>query len=173
MKVVAQILGIGAMVSLFLIYQQKNRKKMILAKLSADIFWVLHYCCLGAIAGMIPNFVGIFREVVFINRKTKKWANLIIWPIVFIFINCVLSIITFEEWIDLLPISASIFVTISLWIDNTKLTKLISVPISMMFLIYDLYVGSYVGVLNEIIAISSIAIFFHKKEEKGDKCYEN
>lgn len=39
----AQIFGIGAMISLFLIYQQKSRKKMLLCKLSADLFWIAHY----------------------------------------------------------------------------------------------------------------------------------
>ena len=83
MEITAQIFGFFAMLSLFLIYQQKSRKRMIMAKLSADVFWVAHYLCLGGIAGMIPNAVGIFRELVFVNRKDKAWANKIIWPILF------------------------------------------------------------------------------------------
>ena len=69
LKIAAQIFGIGAMLSLFLIYQQKSRKKILFAKLSADVFWVVHYLCLGGYAGMIPNLVGILRELVFIGRK--------------------------------------------------------------------------------------------------------
>ena len=38
MKIIAQFFGILAMLALFLIYQQKNRKNILLAKLSADIF---------------------------------------------------------------------------------------------------------------------------------------
>lgn len=57
MELFAQVFGLGAMVSLFLIYQQKSRKKIILAKLSADICWVVHYCLIGGTAGMIPNGV--------------------------------------------------------------------------------------------------------------------
>jgi len=75
MKIAAQIFGLFAMVSLFLIYQQKNRKRLIIAKLFADICWVAHYLCLGGIAGMIPNAIGIFRELVFIKRKDEVWAN--------------------------------------------------------------------------------------------------
>ena len=30
---------------------------------------------LGATAGMIPNLVGFFREIVFYNRNEKKWAS--------------------------------------------------------------------------------------------------
>lgn len=166
MNILAQIFGIGAMVSLFLIYQQKSRNKLIFAKLSADIFWVAHYFCLGGYAGMIPNFVGIFRETVFINRERKKWANLIIWPILFILINWALGFRTFNAWYNLLPITASTFVTISLWINNPKITKIISIPISTAFLIYDIFINSYIGIINEAISICSIVIYFLK--QKGE-----
>lgn len=167
MEIIAQFFGLGAMISLFLIYQQKSRKKIIAAKLSADIFWVLHYLFLKASAGMIPNTVGIFRELVFINRKDKKWASSIVWPVIFVLINWALGIRTFSSVYNILPIAASTFVTISLWIDNPKLTKLISLPVSVCFMIYDFSVGSYIGILNESIAIVSILISLFKELKKG------
>ena len=169
MKIIAQFFGIGAMVSLFLIYQQKSRKKIIFAKLCADICWVVHYLCLEGYAGMIPNFVGIFRELIFINRKDKKWASLTVWPIIFILINWALGFRTFSSWFNVLPIAASTFVTVSLWIDNPRLTKLISIPVSSAFLIYDIFIGSYVGVINESIAIGSIIISFAKEKKNKEK----
>ncbi len=106
MKITAQLFGLSAMLSLFLIYQQKSRKKIIIAKLSADFCWVSHYLCLGGVAGMIPNAIGIFRELVFVNRKDKAWANKIIWPILFIAINFGLGITTFHSFYNILPITA-------------------------------------------------------------------
>ena len=169
LKIAAQIFGIGAMLSLFLIYQQKSRKKILFAKLSADVFWVVHYLCLGGYAGMIPNLVGIFRELVFIGRKKHKWASIVLWPILFILINWGLGFRTFHSAWNLLPIAASTFVTVSLWIDNPRLTKIISIPVSSAFLIYNIYLGSPIGVCNEALAIVSIIISFikeHKKQEK-------
>ena len=123
---------------------------------------------MGAFAGVIPNFVGIFRELVFINRKRYKFANLALWPVVFIIINLTLGILSFDAWYDILPVTASAFVTLSLWIDNPRLTKCISIPVSSAFLFYDIFVGSYIGVLNEAIAIFSIILFFirSKKNEQ-------
>lgn len=163
MKTVAQIFGLGAMLSLFLIYQQKSRKKMIIAKLSADICWMAHYFCLGGTAGMIPNAIGIFRELIFMNRKTARWAGSVIWPILFIAVNWGLGVSTFHSAINILPIAASTFVTVSLWIDNPRLTKLISLPVSLAFMIYDVYIGSYVGIVNETVSILSIILFFLKE----------
>ncbi len=169
MEIAAQIFGLFAMLSLFIIYQQKSRKKIIIAKLSADICWVAHYLCLGGIAGIIPNMVGIFRELVFINRKDKAWANKLVWPIVFIAINFGLGMTTFHSFYNILPIAASAFVTVSLWIDNPKLTKIITTPVCIAFMIYDFYVKSYIGMINESISIVSIIIFFIKERKKPNE----
>ena len=166
-KLIAQLFGIGAMVFLFLIYQQRSRKGMLLTKLSADICWVMHYLLLGAFAGLIPNAVGVFRELVFINRKDKKWASSVIWPIIFVIVNWTLGILSFSSWYDILPILASSFVTFSLWLDDPRLTKIITVPICIAFLTYDVFVGSYIGIVNELLSIISIVSFFIKN--KGSK----
>lgn len=118
MRVVSYIFGLGAMLSLFLLYQQKSRRGILYSKLSADVCWVLHYLCLGATAGMIPNGIGVFRELIFVNRKNKKWAGGFVWPCVFILINWCLSIATFDAYYDILPVLGSTFVTVALWLDN-------------------------------------------------------
>lgn len=166
MRWIAQIFGVGAMLSLFFMYQQKSRGKILVAKLSADLFWVLHYLFLGGTAGMIPNFVGIFREIVFLQRKRRKWADRLFWPILFVLVNLGLGVASFEQWADLLPILASGFVTVSLWIDHPQWTKRIGIPVSLAFLVYDLTVGSYVGMINESIAIGSILLSFTKERKK-------
>lgn len=158
----AQLFGLGAMTALFCIYQQTERRKMLVCKLIADICWVIHYALLGGTAGMIPNFIGIFRELVFVNRENKKWADKWFWPVLFILCSWTLGLSTCERLVDLLPIMASTFVTISLWLKNPKLTKLITLPVSAAFIIYDLYAGSVVGIINESLSIVSILISFIK-----------
>lgn len=162
MKIVSFIFGIGAMIALFSIYQQKSRKGILISKLIADVCWVVHYLCIGGIAGAIPNLVGIFRELVFVNRKKHKWANFVLWPIIFILINFCLALRTFSSPINILPIAASALVTILLWIDNPLLTKLLSIPVCTSFMIYDFHVGSSIGIINEAISILSIIIFLIK-----------
>ena len=147
MRFTAQIFGVGAMISLFIGYQQNERKKLVVAKLSADAFWVVHYLLLGGIAGMIPNFIGIFREIVFINRENKKWADKVIWPAAFIIISWVMGIFTFRSAFNILPIAASTFVTVS---------------VCLAFLVYDVYVGSVIGIINESVSVISIIISFLK-----------
>ena len=164
-QILVWIFGAGAMISLFTIYQQTKRKNLITAKLCADVFWVGHYLCLGGIAGMIPNFLGIFRELIFIRREKDKWANKIIWPIIFIILGWILGISTFKNAFNILPIAASSFVTISLWLKNPRFTKILSIPIAISFLIYDVFVFSYIGIINETLSICSIIISFYKERK--------
>ena len=164
MIIITQIFCIAAMIFLFMLYQQQNRKHLLVCKLCADFFWSVHYLFLGAYGGMIPNFVGIFRELVFVNRENKKWANHIIWPLVFIILNWVPGLITYKTAVNLLPITASSCVTLSLWCKKPKITKIISVPVSIMFMIYDVFVHSWIGFINESIALSSIIFYFIKEK---------
>lgn len=167
MKIIAQLIGVLGMAALFMSYQQTERKKLIGCKLIADVMWVVHYLLLGAVGGAIPNFVGIFRELVFMRRSDgKKWANSPIVPAVFILINWTLAIITWKTSLSLLPICASTFVTISLWVKNPKLTRTIGAPVSVAFIIYDIFVGSWIGIINESVALISIASFYIKNGRK-------
>lgn len=168
MKVTAQLIGVLGMTALFLSYQQTERKKLIGFKLTADIIWVIHYLMLGAIGGAIPNFVGIFRELVFIQRsnENKKWAKSPAVPVIFIVINWVLAIVTWKSALSLLPICASTFVTISLWVKNPKLTRMIGAPVSLAFIVYDVFVGSWIGIINESVALISIISSYIRNDRK-------
>ena len=167
--IISTVFGIGATVSLFLIYQQKERRGLLLCKLSADLCWIVHYLCLGAYSGMVPGTVGIFRELIFLNRERHKWCGKVIWPVLFILCNWTLGYFAYRTPIDLLPIVASTFVTVSLWLKNPSFTKLISLPVSIVFIIYNFYVRSYIGIFNESLALISLIVFYIK-ELKNDRC---
>ncbi len=159
MVVLSQVLGGIAMLALFLGYQQRKRKKLLIYKLIADVGWVAHYCLLGGYGGAIPNFVGIFRELIFIQRGKSKWASHIIWLPTFLIINFTLGLFTFSSIYNVIPIVSSAFVTVSLWIKNPKHIKLLILPATIGFLVYNCILHSLVGVVNEVLGIVSILIF--------------
>ncbi len=168
-NLIAQLFGAVGLVALVLMYQQKDRNRLLAYKLTADLLWGIHYVLLGAYAGAIPNVIGIFREIVFVKRENKKWANNIIWPILFIIFGWVLAIFTWKSALTLLPMCASTFVTVSLWNKKPKITRIILIPVCTCFLIYDVFVGSWVGIVNESISIISIIISIFRNDIKKNK----
>ena len=165
MTILAWIAGLGAMAALFSIYQQNRRERLLACKLTADVCWGVHYFCLGGYGGMVPNFVGIFRELIFLQRDKKRWANAPIIPVLFVVLNWGIGFSTFSSPVHILPIAASTFVTVSLWLRCPKLTKIISIPVSLTFLIYDLLIGSWIGMVNEALSIGSIILSFLKERK--------
>ena len=163
LKIIAQLIGGLGMAALFISYQQTKRKRLLFCKLCADVAWVAHYLCLGAVGGAIPNFVGIFREIIFM-QEDKKWSKSPVFPAIFIVINWALAITTWKSALNLLPICASTAVTISLFVKKPRVTRAICAPVSVCFIIYDIFVGSWIGIINESVALVSIVSSFIKND---------
>lgn len=167
MKTAAWIFGALATVALVAMYQQKNRKRLIVAKLCADWLQAVHYALLGAYAGMIPNLVGAVREVVFLRREGSKWENNFFVPAAFILVSWGLGAWSFQGVADFLPLIATACVTFLLWGRNPRRTKIGSAFVSVCFFIYDFIVESWTGMINETLAIGSIVVYLIKS--KGEK----
>ncbi len=171
MYLLAQLCGLGAMIALFSVYQQSTRQRLLISKLCADVCWVAHYLLTpGGVGGAIPNFIGIFRELIFIQREKKSWANKIIWPLLCILCGWILGIFSFKDAWNILPITASTFVTISLWLKNPRLTKLVSIPVVICFLIYNIHLQSPVAIVNESLSLVSIFLSFGKEHLHKKEC---
>lgn len=172
-NILAQAIGLLGMGTLFIMYQQSSKKRYLAFKLLSDVVWATHYLLLSAIGGAIPNIMGIARELIFMNEG-KKWANKKIWAAVFIILNTAFALSLTRSAIQFMPIVASALVTVSLTFKNTKNIRLITVPISITFLIYDILVGSWAGALNESISLISIIsklireMFFGNKNKRMD-----
>lgn len=71
--VIAYVFSIIAMISIFIMSQQANKNKLLICKLISDMCWAIHYFLLGALGGVIPNFVGVFHDLAFAERGKKKF----------------------------------------------------------------------------------------------------
>ncbi len=157
MKIIAQLVGFLGIVISFIIYQQRERKKLLLWKLTADLTWMLHYALLGAFSAVAVTFIGVMREIVYLNEG-KKWANKKFWIVVFCLINIVFSYLTWNGLFSLLPTIASLIAVVSFAMQKPKITRFFSFPISFCMIIYDFFTGSIAGIVNEVFTISSSII---------------
>lgn len=169
MNIPAQIVGIFGIISAILIYQQKTRKGLMITKLISDIFWVFHYLILCAYSGLAVCILAVLRELIFINRGRRKWANHIIWPILFILAAIGTTILTWEGFISLLTCVASILSVITFWIGNPRLTRILILPTATLMIIYDVFSGSYTGMINESITLVSALVGIVRLDTKRNK----
>lgn len=165
LTIISTVFGAIGIIANTIIFWQKDRKKLLFAKLIADVVWTAHYGLLCAYTGAITCGISIIRETVFINKK-RRWAQSNLWPILFVLISAVFGIVSWKNIINVLPICASILSVISFAIGKPNITRKFQLIISVLFLTYDIYVMSYAGIINEVCTLTSVAIallFFRQK----------
>ena len=168
MKTIGEIIGILGILVNFLIYQQKDRKKVLKVKLLSDITWSIHYGLLTAFSGMSVTLVGVARETTFILTDDKKKCRKY-FLVFFALVAIVTSILTMKDLFGLLPALASLIAVFSYWQQNPAVTKILGIPISIAMITYDIVRFSITGIINEILTLTSIVIFFITSTIKTNK----
>ena len=82
-------------------------------------------------------------------RSGKKWL------VVFLVISIVSAVFTYKGAISLLPLCASLLAVLSFWQKKPYLTRFLAFPIAISMLIYDVFIGSVMGIVNETIVLVS------------------
>lgn len=131
----------------------------------ADILWTAHYSLLGAWSGAAVCGIGILRETVFLN-KHRKWADSKLWLAFFFLLSIVSASLTWKNAFSILPACASALSILSFWIGKPKLTRVLQLPISISFLIYNIVSLSYTGMVNEVMTLSSLAVAWLRNSGK-------
>ena len=152
---IAQWVGFFGVILNFIIFQQKDRKRLLLTKLCSDAVWGIHYFLLGAYAGCAVAMVGFLREIVFYNKiklKSKAWVAL------FVVVGVASALITQAGWYKIFPAIASALSVICFWQNKTSNSRLLALPVSACMMTYSFISGSVAGVINEIITIISVII---------------
>ncbi|MBR2038059.1 MAG: YgjV family protein [Lachnospiraceae bacterium] len=159
MELLGQVFGFCAVITSFVIYQQKSRKKFIQFKLAIDLLWTLHFLFIGSRPAFITTALAIFREIVFFN-KDKKWAKNRIWIFFFLSMFLTSAILTWKNIYSVIPACASSLTTIAFWSNNVTTIKLLLLPASVGMFIYSMQAHSVAGIVNEIISVLSIITYF-------------
>ena len=152
---IAQGVGFFGVILNFIIFQQKDRKRLLLTKLCSDAVWGIHYFLLGAYAGCAVAMVGFLREIVFYNKiklKSKAWVAL------FVVVGVASALITQAGLYKIFPAIASALSVICFWQNKTSNSRLLALPVSACMMTYSFISGSVAGVINEIITIISVII---------------
>ncbi len=135
-QVIAQIVGIVGMVTVFVMYLGRKRKTILVSKFIGDVIWFTHYLLIGANSGAALNIVGLGRESVFLNKGKRKWASHIFWLYFFLGITIFSCLLTWEGIISLLPMVGSCCAVMSFWCTKPLHIRLLAIPAQSLWLIY-------------------------------------
>ena len=186
LEIIAQVLGIVGMLFMISSYQVKGQRGLIVVQLFGAVFFFLNFLLLGiasgmVLAGMILNFIGILRCIVFSN-KARFHADNKVWLVGFIsaylisyaLIFTVLGVeATVENLIiELLPVIGMTSSNIAFFREDAKSVRLLGFIASPAWLVYDVFRFSIGGILTEALSLVSIIVglirYDIKRKEKTE-----
>ncbi len=168
-QIIGQILAIIAPIITFISYQVNSKHKLLILQTAATLSTCLAYMFLGASSGFALNIVCIIRNIAFFFQDSKSKMNMIS-AILLAAVMGVLGGLSWEGPISLLVIIALAANTIFMSFGNAQLLRKSVICTSSMILIYNIYVFSVGGMINESVAIvASIIGIISFLKKKGQK----
>ncbi len=167
--IVSQIISIIATFFLLFSYQQRTHKRIVCMQAIAGLLFGTQYLMLGAYEGMICNYIGMIRGIVYSFRTKSKIVDSPVCPCIFALLFAASGFFTYTSAFSLLPTVAMMISSFVLWNIKAQQLRALTLPTSIMWLIYNASCGSVVAVGTELL--SEISIFiglfrFRKKKEK-------
>ena len=155
----AFIQGIGFLgtVLFFLSYQCKHNNTLFRVQFVSYLCYTVHLLLLGAVTGGISYVLNTVRSFCLSSEKTflrgKKMCGII----------CLLQVaalcLTWDGWWSVLPVAANIAATIGGYTYNGRTIRVVGMLInSPLWIVYDIIVGSWAGILDEIVTEASMIL---------------
>ena len=152
-----QGIGFFGTVLFFLSYQCRSNKTLFRVQFVSYLCYTVHLLLLGAVTGGISYILNSVRSFCLGSKNDflkGKWMCCVL---------CILQvttlIFTWSGWWALLPVIANIAATIGGYTCNARKIRIVGMLInSPLWIIYDIVVGSWAGILDEIVSEASMMI---------------
>lgn len=161
---ITQSLGIISTVFFLLSYQVKSNKGLYLIQAAGCGTFALQYLLLGAYSGCLSQIFVIIRNLMLSRYNQWAWVRSKVWIPVFILIALIITCLTWNGPLSLIPLLVMTAGTIGMWTNNAGLIRLVGLLfISPPWIVYDSLIGAYSAIINEVLVmvfvITSIARF--------------
>ena len=157
MEILIELLGGFGILFAVLAFQCKKHNRVIAFRNLNMLFFAGQYVLLGAYTGMAMNIIGMIRNVIF-SEQVKRGKSTRISISAFCAIFLVAGIITWEGPKSILLILAKFISTAAYGNKNLLVVRLLVLFTSSSWLFYNLLVGSYAGMLCEVLTLASILL---------------
>ena len=110
----------------------------------------LQFLYLNAYSGFFMNFMTLTRNYIYSKYKNKVP---IIWVLLIILMMVILSLVSYDGFISILPCLAVVIFTISLTSSNLTTIRIGDIVSCSLFLIYNFYVRAYAGAVATVLEL--------------------
>ncbi len=165
MALIIQLIGFLGLAMSIVAFQFKTHRRIVLCKMTSELFFALQYVLLGAWTAAVLDCLSVVRNLLFVHRAKKNLSTL---PVIVGFgaFVVITGFFTFDGLFSLLPIGSKLLTTVSYGIKNEKWLRIITLPSCIMWIIYNLSVGSLAGAITDVLTLGSLLIAMYKFDFK-------
>ena len=173
--IISQITTAISYIILASTYQAKKRKTVLFLNCLVQVCFSIAYVLLNAWSGLVMCVVALTRNIIFMideNTNGKKENINKLEKIILIgtiIVSIILSIPTYEGLYSLLPIIATNLYTYAVCQKNMKTFKILGIPMETLYLVYNIYIKSILGIIAETIILISCIIGYIREVRNNKK----
>ena len=155
--ILIQAIGFIGTIVFFLSYQCKKNKNLFRVQFISYLCYTVHLLLLGAVTGGISYTLNMVRSFCLGSKNTfLKSRTMCV-------IICVLQLVTlyftWDKWYSVLPVAANVAATIGGYTYNARKIRVVGIFInSPLWIVYNIIVGSWAGILDEVVSEASMII---------------
>lgn len=154
---VIQIICIAGTVLYFLSYQCNNNRSIFRIQFFSYFCYTTHLILLGAITGGISYILNMIRSLCLGSKN--NFLKSLAMCVVLCVLQLMAMVVTWSGWISVLPVAANIAATIGGYTNDGRKIRITGMFINApLWIIYDIIVGSWAGVLDEAISAFSMVL---------------
>ena len=162
--IIANAIGFVSFVISLIAFHKKDKKNIFKNTMISNSLSLIQYIILNAYSGIATKIIAILRDLSIMKQekynflKTKKMLG------IFVIIYLVLMIITYQGILSVFSLLAALIYTVFCWNGNANTVRYIGIFTNVLWLVYNIYVKSYIGAFSNLISIfsTSIAIYNNK-----------
>ena len=152
-----QAVGFVGSILYFLSFQCKSNKNLFRVQFLSYLFYTIHLILLGAITGGVSYILNLVRS--FCLGSKIEFAHSRKMCVIICVLQLVALAVTWSGWISVLPVMANIAATVGGYTHNPRKVRIAGMFInSPLWIIYDILIGSWAGILDEVVSEASMII---------------
>ncbi len=144
-------------------YFAKHRKLVVILDTISMAAGIVAYILLGADLGLAMSVVILLANFYYLYDEGRRGKNHKLKLRDYAFLTLVLMVIaglavwTYDGPLSLLSVAATVLYEISIWQNNTKVYKILGIPVALCWMLYNVFVFSVAGIVSEgIIFLAAV-----------------
>ena len=152
-----QLIGVAGTLLFFLSYQCRSNRTLFRVQLLSYLFYTAHLLLLGALTGGVSYMINTLRS--FCLGSRWKFAHSQGMCAIICAMQLAALALTWSGWVSILPVAANIAATLGGYTHNPRKIRIAGMFVnSPLWIVYDLCVGSWAGLLDEAVTEGSMIL---------------